>query len=45
MLDFKRSSVAFACLLPLAVQADAGSPRIIGGSAVTTPSWMVAMGK
>ncbi|WCH23810.1 S1 family peptidase [Aeromonas salmonicida] len=45
MLDFKRSSVAFACLLPLAVQADAGSPRIIGGSAVTAPSWMVAIGE
>lgn len=45
MLDFKLSSVAFACLLPLAVQADAGSPRIIGGSAVTAPSWMVAIGE
>ncbi|MDX2125153.1 MAG: trypsin-like serine protease, partial [Aeromonas hydrophila] len=45
MLDFKRSSVALACLLPLAAQADAGSPRIIGGSAVTAPSWMVAVGE
>jgi|GEM_PF-3429208 len=45
MLDFKRSSVALTCLLPLAVQADAGSQRIIGGSAVTAPSWMVAVGE
>ncbi|POG24162.1 GlyGly-CTERM sorting domain-containing protein [Aeromonas bestiarum] len=45
MLDFKRSSVALACLLPLAAQADADSPRIIGGSAVTAPSWMVAVGE
>ncbi|ELM3719276.1 serine protease [Aeromonas hydrophila] len=45
MLDFKRSSVALACLLPLAAQADAGSPRIIGGSVVTAPSWMVAVGE
>ncbi|MDL5382960.1 S1 family peptidase [Aeromonas hydrophila] len=45
MLDFKRSGVALACLLPLAAQADAGSQRIIGGSAVTAPSWMVAVGE
>ncbi|TNI19408.1 S1 family peptidase [Aeromonas dhakensis] len=45
MLDFKRSGVVLACLLPLAFQTNAGSPRIIGGSAVTAPSWMVAVGE
>ncbi|MFC5705689.1 S1 family peptidase [Aeromonas eucrenophila] len=45
MLYFKRSGVALACLLSFSAQADTGTPRIIGGSATTAPSWMAAVGE
>ncbi|MBZ6067344.1 S1 family peptidase [Aeromonas schubertii] len=42
---FKQSTIALACLAALPAAAGEAAPRIIGGTAVAAPSWMVAVGE
>ncbi|MEW7864720.1 S1 family peptidase [Aeromonas diversa] len=42
---FKQSAIALACLAALPAAANEATPRIVGGSITTAPSWMVAVGQ